>query len=354
MIVFFLPNFRAGGAENVMISLGSYLLSQNGSVCFLVGKATGPLLQKLPKGIKVYELEKEGALRMLLPFIKFIKVHKPDVVFATLGASITATLARPFLPNNIRIVTRLGNTVSAEVDRLSFLGKWKYRLAAKVVSRFSDIQVFQSQFMKKDYEEYIGKTIKSGVVIYNPIDLNIVLKSTEQEVKFYDFVSVGRFMTQKNYSYLVELADFLPDYSFAIIGDGELRVSIQQMLDDKKLSKRVEILGYISNPYPYMKKASFLISTSLYEGFSNVIIESLALGTPVIATDCPSGNREVIHNENGRLIPLNDSESATKIIEQAVLGVKNFNHEKIAKEALSRFSIVEIANQYYKILCPKA
>lgn len=353
MIVFFLPNLSAGGAEKVMISIGTHLINQKYPVLFLLGKATGPLYQKLPTGSKVYELNNDNALGMLFPFIKFVKTHKPDVIFATLGSSITTTLGRPFLPNNIRIVSRLGNTVSAEVDRLSLLGKWKYRFAAEVVSRFSDVQVFQSQFMKVDYETYIGKKIKKGVVIYNPVDYDITLKSSETEVKFYDFVAVGRLMTQKNYNYLIDLAEYLPNFTFAIIGEGELRSEIQKLIKDKNLSNRVEILGYISNPYPYMKKASFLISTSLYEGFSNVILESLALGTPVIATDCPSGNREVINENNGRLIPLNDINKSVSIINEAMNKLDSFDSNKIASETFFRFSLDQIAIQYQKILCPK-
>lgn len=354
MIALFLPDLRAGGAEKVMLSLGIFFHAQNIPICFVVGKANGPLHSQLPEHVPVFELGKTNAPAMVKPFIRFVNKEKPSVVFATLGAAITASIAKPFIGKNTRVIARLGNTVSAEAQSLSILSTLKYRLAAKVVSTYADVQVFQSQYMKKDYEAFLGKPVKNGVVIYNPLHADSIQNKSNEVVTSYDFVAVGRFMAQKNYPYLLEITEKMPACTFAILGDGILRPSIEQMILEKGLSKRVHVLGHTPNPYPYMKSASFVLSTSLYEGFSNVIIEALALGTPVIATDCPSGNREVLHDGNGRLIPLHNAASAVSIMEKAMRDKETFHPQQISEEALTRFSMEEIAQQYLQVLCPNA
>jgi len=108
------------------------------------------------------------------------------------------------------------------------------------------------------------------------------------------------------------------------------------------LSNDIIFTGYLSNPYPIIKNSNVLLLTSLYEGFSNVILDSLALKVPVVATDSPGGNKEIILNKvNGFLAEVGNSDD---IVEKLML-IKNQKNFKID---ISKFEINLIARQYEK------
>src|SRR5690606_38182333 len=99
MVVFFLPDLRAGGAERVMLNLLERFHKEKPSeVALLLGKKQGKLLSQIPQGIEVYELGQTSALKSIVPLICFVWKHKPDKIFSTLGSSLAVAIAKPFLP----------------------------------------------------------------------------------------------------------------------------------------------------------------------------------------------------------------------------------------------------------------
>src|SRR5690554_5973277 len=115
MIVFFLPDLRGGGAERVMLNLlTEFHLSSAEEVVLLLGKKQGPLMNQVPEGIKVYDLEAGSAIKSIIPFVRFCTMHRPKKVIASLGSSLAAVMAKPFIPKDIEIINRLGNTIGAE------------------------------------------------------------------------------------------------------------------------------------------------------------------------------------------------------------------------------------------------
>ena len=350
MIIFFLPNLRAGGAERVLLTLAVELHARGLDVGLLLGKKEGALDDFLPADIKLHELGASSAVSMIAPLISYARKYVPKVIIATLGASVTTALAKPFLPRETKVISRLGNTITAEYQTLSPAGKLKYRLAGVSGRWFSDHHIFQSKFMRADYERFSGGKITRASVIYNPVNPEIVSLAVKEPEEVFDFLAVGRLMTQKNYHYLLSIAarPEMEVYSFGIAGQGPMFDELQHRIELEGLQERVVLLGHLSNPYPIMRGSRFLLSTSLYEGFSNVIIESLALGTPVIATDCPSGNREVITEKNGRLIPLNDAAAAAGILKEAL--ITKFDAAQISHDAKARFACDIIADQYVNLI----
>jgi glycosyltransferase involved in cell wall biosynthesis len=92
------------------------------------------------------------------------------------------------------------------------------------------------------------------------------------------------------------------DARLMIIGEGRQRRALERLVERCGLEQRVTLPGFISNPYPYMAQADLLVLSSICEGLGLVLVEALAAGTPVVATDCPSGPREVL--QDGRIGPL--------------------------------------------------
>jgi glycosyltransferase involved in cell wall biosynthesis len=161
-------------------------------------------------------------------------------------------------------------------------------------------------------KKYSNKIIK----INNPIDIKEIVKdslipleadSLNIDKSCINFVSVGRLACQKGYKNLIQAFSVVNNrYSntrLIILGDGDLRKSLESLVSNLNLSNVIFLPGFLENPYRIISKMDIFVSSSVYEGVSNAMLESLALGLPVVATDCPSGVREVISNdENGWLV----------------------------------------------------
>src|SRR5207248_8646490 len=96
----------------------------------------------------------------------------------------------------------------------------------------------------------------------------------------------------------------------ALIGDGPRPVTLEQTATELGLRDDVAFLGFRENPYPFIKRATALVLSSRYEGFGNVLVEALALGTSVVSSDCPHGPAEILdHGRFGLLVPVGDAEA---------------------------------------------
>lgn len=166
--------------------------------------------------------------------------------------------------------------------------------------------------IKQDYQYKNIKTIK------NPIDLtSIISKSNESVEEKEDFILfVGRLSYEKQIPKLIECYanSILPNKNVKlfIIGEGEKLSNIQSKIKELYLQENVVLLGKKLNPFAYMKKAKFLVLCSKFEGYPTVLIESLAVGTPVVSFDCSSGPKEIIvPNVNGLLVEKQNFEALT-------------------------------------------
>lgn len=138
------------------------------------------------------------------------------------------------------------------------------------------------------YPEYENKIIS----INNGFDFNLIRKLSLEEVKYKKskslIVAVGRLVEQKNFNLLIDVAKILNERmvecEILILGDGEQRDMLDKKIKELNLKKMVKLMGYIKNPYPYMREADVFCLTSLAEGFPTVIAESLALDCPFVST----------------------------------------------------------------------
>lgn len=355
MIVFFLPDLRGGGAERVMLNLlKEFHESSAQEVVLLLGTKTGNLINQIPEGIAVHELQASSALKSVIPFIRYCRQYHPEKVFASLGSSLATALAKPFISKNIEIINRLGNTIGAEKKLFrSQLKRALYIKANQIIAKNSDKVIFQCNYMAEDYIRETGVTPDSYKVIYNPVNTNKIDELSEISTEIdYDYVAVGRLSPQKDYQTLIKAFSILNNQHclnirLRILGDGEQRSQLQKMISDLDLNDTVMISGFTDNPYPYIKNAKALISSSLYEGFSNVIVEALCLGTPVIASDCPGANSEVITEGNeGFLFQTSDPEDLAAVIISQEQKIEMLNRSSIASVSKTRYHIDAIFKKY--------
>lgn len=356
-IGFVLPDLRGGGAERVFITLVNYLATKKINVYLILGSKDGPLVKFVDDNVKVLVLGKRG-IGSLFRLRKIVIDNEINVLVGTLSMAYVVALLKLLIPKSCTMISRLGNTISEDLKNhkgcMFFAQKlYQYSLC------FSDVIIVQSRYMKKDLFNLLPlKKIRDSTrLIYNPIDVERVINlSTEVFEDDYislvngeDIISVGRLDTQKDHITTLhafkKYSNIHRNAKLHILGDGRLRHELQSEVIKLNLNNKVVFHGHVSNPYPYISKAKMLVMSSLYEGFSNVILESICLNTPAIVSDCPGGNSEIIVNsKNGFLFEVKNEEDMCKKMLLASLfdfedfSVEDFTVEKISSIYLSVFN----------------
>ena len=232
--------------------------------------------------------------------------------------------------------------IVSRYDKEHLTGKVNLFLIKRLYSRADQI-ILNSKGMMSDLKR-IGRFRNDIGVINNPFDLNEIARLSEEAFNEDEFVfnkekkylvAVGRLEKVKRITDIVKAVGILKEKSceveLVILGDGSEKNTILDLIDRLQLKDRVHLLGRVSNPFKYVSKADILISASEYEGFSNVIVEALILGTAVISTDCESGPREILSpksdvniklkpgevefSEFGVLVPVGDYETMAMAVE---------------------------------------
>jgi glycosyltransferase involved in cell wall biosynthesis len=209
--------------------------------------------------------------------------------------------------------------------------------------------IFVSNGAQQDAQQYVGIRPKSSRTIYNPFPIEEIRKLAEDySVGYRDyFIHVGRFNRVKRHDKLLQLyAESGVANHLLLLGEGnvEQTEAIYGLIRQYDLEGKVIVCEFSQNPFPYIRHAIALLLTSDHEGLSNVIIESLICGTPVIAYDCPSGPREILGGKLQEfLIPFDDSNAFVSKLKQV-----SQDRPRISSDiaALDRFEEVVIAKKY--------
>ena len=232
----------------------------------------------------------------------------------------------------------------------------KYKKQYKKYSKIFAI----TRVMKEEFINKVGIDEKKVELVYNPIDLKLIEKKAENVEKKYEnylkqdyFLQVSRLTQQKQPEHLVDIYYKLKQSGIKeklyFIGDGEKKEIIKQKIKEYNLENDIILLGQIENPYPFFKSAKLFVHTAKYEGLPTVLLESLALGTPVVSYDCPTGPRDILgkNSEYGELISLNDKD----MFVEKVLELMNSKekYEKYKKLSLIRANDFSMENNKVKL-----
>jgi glycosyltransferase involved in cell wall biosynthesis len=219
-----------------------------------------------------------------------------------------------------------------------------------------------SDGVAEDLARTIGVSRDKLDVIYNPIvdeELDSLAEEAVDHPWFDEEVPVilaaGRLVDQKDYPMLLEAFSLLRRRTAArlvILGDGELRQSLRNLAEKLGIDGDVAFLGFVPNPYRYMRRCSVFALSSRFEGFGNVIVEAMACSVPVVATDCPSGPSEIITDgADGFLVPVGDAGSMANALQRLLENSEL--RAKIGKEARRRsrdFSIQAAVSSYEALM----
>lgn len=319
-IVFFTINMDKGGTERVISNLCNEYLVKKYRVS-IVTYLTLSCHYELDKDIRLYSLgikQKGSAAEKLLemPFArkKYMELMsriKPDVVLAFLPRPclLACSMKRKL---KVPVIGAIRSNPARNFQNLV------YRFLAKQVLAKADGFVFQT----KDARMFFTPRLqKKSVIIMNPINTEAIREPYRGD-RSRRIVSVGRFTDEKNFPLLVRafagLDKEYADYELWIYGKYNEKLRIKEMAEALGVAERVVFAGESDRVYDEIYDASLFVLSSKSEGMPNALMEAMAMGLPVIATDCPCGGpRQLIrHGENGMLVPNEDEEALTRAMEE--------------------------------------
>ena len=288
-IVLYIGSMQKGGAQRVMSVLAKHLSGQGHHIIMIndirpIANIPEYYLPNTITRIYLDETEKSGITRNLSRIIKLEKTLKdfnPDCVLSFEG------------PPNIRLlVASIGlkckTIVSVRNDPVREYGTGIKGFLLKQVFRFASMTIFQTE-KASFFFPYSVRT--RSVVIPNPIDGKFFQESWTGKGR--DIIAVGRLQPQKNYPLLIEafakIAPRFPDTDLVICGDGVLRRELEALVEQYGIKDRVHFRGIVEDVRNELKRAGVFVMSSDYEGMPNALMEAMAVGVPIISTDCPCG-----------------------------------------------------------------
>jgi glycosyltransferase involved in cell wall biosynthesis len=310
-VMFLIPHVSGGGGERVLSELSSSLGDETVLVVFeekFSYPFKGRLISlKLPINRRSLLSRFTGFVRRAYRFRRLLGEERPNVVISFMGEAnvINALVSpRPVLTvhNHLTALSAMRNRLEAfAVDTLN---KALYKRATVVAV---------SQSIKSDLVENFRMSADRVVVIPNAVNsANVQEMSAESVTLPWNpgipvVITAGRLSREKGQSYLIrafaEVRKKMP-CQLAILGTGDLEDPLKRLTSELGIEKDVYFLGWQSNPFKYIAKATVFVSPSLTEGFGLALLEAMACKVPVIATDCPGGQREIIKaGECGLLVP---------------------------------------------------
>ncbi len=328
-IAFYMHDLSGGGVERMRLALITELRARGLEVTLILARRQGVLAALLPPDLPVEVLGSRGMLGGVGPLARTLRRMRPDVLVASLDHNnVTALLARLVARVPTRVVICQHNALSAELS----MG-WRYRLVPWLywlLQRAAHGVVAVSQGVADDLAAVAGIARGRITVIYNPVVGPDFAQRTVgpaphlwlAERACPVFVFAGRLTPQKDPALLLDaLALLLPHRParLIVLGEGPLLPALRAQADRRGIGSRVGFVGFQANPLPWIRHAHALVSSSRYEGLGNVIIEALACGTAVIATDCPHGPSEILlGGAVGRLVPTGDAAALAAAMQASI------------------------------------
>ena len=325
----------------------------------------GVAYQAIPDGVSVVNLNAKHAFSSLPSFVRYLKRAKPVAVFSALDhCNLVALWAIRLARMSASIVISVHSPISirgsaANVASAANIKDRMIPFLARMFYRWANAIVAVSSGVADDLSNTISIPRQKISVIPNPVVVPELfelagesidhpwLQSQEPPI----ILAVGRLEAVKDYPTLFNaFAKVVETHNarLIILGEGSERSVLERLVDELALKKHVDLYGFTENPFAFMSKARLLVLSSTYEGFGNVLVEALALGLPVVSTDCPSGPAEILKNGTyGRLVPVRDPKGlADAIIAELSSPATHLGLRERAYE----FSYEKIGDQYLELI----
>ncbi len=359
-IAIVLPDLQGGGAERVGINLANELARRGYLIDLVLMRVEGELLQLVDQRVQIIDLTAPRVRFVLPALVKYFKRASPrGVVVHMWPLTIVAVVARALA----RISTKLilvehtnwsASEIAGNKFRLFFVG-----ITMRLMFPFAESRVVVSSGARNDIARISGLLPEQFTVLNNPVVGCEVSESIGFEQVAEDWwnwigpkiLAVGSLRKDKDFATLLRAFERIQEESGArllILGEGGMRIELEQLATELGVIDRLSMPGFTVNPTPYFERADLFVLSSTAEGLPTVIIEALAVGTPIVSTDCPSGPREILEEGRfGTLVRMGDPEKLAKAMQDS-LSSEHDSDPLICRA--QDFSVRSAADAYLKVL----
>jgi glycosyltransferase involved in cell wall biosynthesis len=352
-----------GGVERMLLNLAEGFADIGCHVDLLMIKSSSLHLETVPQGLNIIQLHANHTWGSLSELAGYLQRVRPEALLAAKDrANQVAILARRLSRTSTRLGVRMGTHVSAAIAGKGGIKKVLWYLPIRLLYRQADEIVAVSEGVKEDLMRITGLPPVRITVIANPAVSNRIYTLAAAPIPHPWFndttipvvLGAGRLTRQKDFPTLVRAfakVKAVRACRLIILGDGNDREKLLSLSRELKIDPYIDLPGFVSNPYAYLRRASLFALSSIWEGSPNVLTEALALGTPAVATDCRSGPREILKDGAiGRLVPVGDPDAlATAILET----LSDPPDETLLKTAVSEYTVEFSSRCYLNLLLGK-
>lgn len=352
------PEVLQSGIGRYAINLTKALVAQGVEVDMFLTRAAGDLIKECPQQARLF-VGGGSTKKSLIALHRYLRQEKPDALITAHNHVNAASIWVKWLarvPTQIMITL---HTAMSKDDHSLQPGK---KRIIKEFCRFSyplaDHIVAVSEAVADDTATHLGLRRDKIAVAYNPVFSSEMLSRADEQVEhpFFDqdapvFISIGRLTEQKDYVSLIRAFAKLcsgQEARLLILGEGEDRQRLEALIQELDLHGGVSLPGFLDNPYAYLKRSDVFVSSSAWEGLPTVVIEALALGKPVVATDCPGGTAEILEGGRyGYLTEVANPEQLAQVMLESLQS--NWDRDLLQKRA-ETFSLEASAKRYLEML----
>lgn len=312
-VAFFMPSFRGGGAERVMMTLAAGFAARGLAAEVLVAQCEGPNQPPPASGIRVVDLKARRVVLALKGLADFLRAEPPAAMLSALPhANVIAVWARALARADTRVVV-------SEHTIPSLSAAASERLRGRVLPYFmrrayprADAIVAVSGGVAADLAALARIPRERITRIHNPVVTPAMQRLADEPLDDPWFgpgqppvvLAAGRLVAAKDYDCLIRAFGAVRarrPARLVILGEGVERARLERLAGSLGIAADVAMPGFVANPYRYMRRAAVFVMSSRFEGFGNALVEAMACGAPVVSTDC-YGPREIL--EGGRHGPL--------------------------------------------------
>lgn len=358
VISFFIPSLAGGGAQKVIVNLVNSMVDLTDRPIHLVlGRAQGEFLSEVRSEVVIVDLGTARASRSIFALVKYLRKQKPSVLCSSLNyANVCATLAWFLAGSASRLVLREDSVVRVPEGNLAQrVRDHVTQLLMRVLYRRADLVVALGEGVAATLRDRRICKAENIEIIGNPVAIKMdsvglrgkVIAHHSWKGKY--IVGVGRLSPEKGFDVLIEAFSKIEnvDCDLVVLGNGGLRTSLMAQAERVGVADRVHLPGFLKNPHPIMAHAQLFVLPSRWEGFGLVVVEAMALGVPVVATDCPGAPNELLLNGKlGHLVPPGDPDALAAAITDAMASPRAT--VGLRMERAAEFASPVIAKQYFE------
>ena len=310
--------FQHGGITPVVLRLTDQIVKTGLRVEYVTFKDSDSPedMPNINRQVTLYKLGTGSKIKQALRLATYLRRRPPRVLLsAGPRANLIACWSKWLFRSKCRIWLSVHNTISKQFDGMSIIKrKWRIFRVGRLYSKAEGF-ICVSKGVAEDLMKTVGLDTDQIKVVYNPIVTPDIADKAAAPLLHPWFQSgqppvvlgVGRLTRQKDFETLVRAFAQVHqqiDCRLVILGDGEERQTLMKLARELNIQKAFDLPGFVDNPYAFMGRAALFVLSSAWEGFGNVLVEAMSVGTPVVATDCPHGPREILlGGQLGTLLP---------------------------------------------------